>query len=131
MDSATRTRLVSLARSAAQGAYCNYSRYRVGAAILAGGKFYAGCNIENASYGLTVCAERVAIFNAISDGHRKIDALAVTCPDAPDGAPPGARMPCGACRQVVAEFGDPDMIIIVDGVGDFVVADLLPEAFRL
>jgi cytidine deaminase len=131
MDPVTRTRLVTLARTAAQGAYCRYSRYRVGAAVLAGGKFYTGCNIENASYGLTVCAERVAIFNAISDGQRKLDALAVACPDASSGASTGSKMPCGACRQVLAEFGTPDMLIIVDGIGDFRVADLLPDAFHL
>lgn len=131
MDSTTRTRLVSLARTAAQTAYCDYSRFRVGAAVLAGGKFYTGCNIENASYGLTVCAERVAIFAAISDGQRSLDALAVTCPDALDGSPAGAKMPCGACRQVIAEFGSADTIVIVDEVGDFVASDLLPDAFRL
>lgn len=90
-----------------------------------------GCNIENASYGLTICAERVAIFNAVSAGHRKIRALAVACVDADAGSPPEERMPCGACRQVITEFADPDTPVYVDSVGEYRVADLLPRPFRL
>jgi cytidine deaminase len=123
--------LLAAARSAAAQAYAPYSDFRVGAAVLIGDDTFTGCNIENASYGLTVCAERVAIFKAVSGGHRRIEALAVACIDAPAGAPPETCMPCGACRQVIAEFADPDTPIYVDGVGVYRAGDLLPHPFRL
>ncbi|KAG7265654.1 hypothetical protein CRUP_016501 [Coryphaenoides rupestris] len=82
-------------------AYCPYSKFPVGAAILtAGGAIITGCNVENASYGLTVCAERTAIQRAVAEGHRKFTAIAVTC-DIKDSF----VGPCGACRQVLIEFG--------------------------
>ena len=124
-------KLLASASAAAQTAYAPYSEFRVGAAVLAGGKIYAGCNVENASYGLTVCAERVAIFNAISAGHRNIDMIAISCPDARPDSSPSACMPCGACRQVMAEFAARDMSIIVERVGKFCLTDLLPEPFVL
>ena len=74
--------LLSAARSAAAAAYAPYSSFRVGAAVLVDGEVFTGCNIENASYGLTICAERSAIFNAVSKGHRKLEAVAVACIDA-------------------------------------------------
>jgi cytidine deaminase len=123
--------LLAIARLAAQAAYSPYSKFRVGAAVIADGKVYTGCNIENASYGLTVCAERAAIFNAVSAGNRTIDMIAVACVDVPPGTPPSARMPCGACRQVMAEFGDRDMLVLIDGVGQLQLSDLLPEPFEL
>ncbi|MGH2349116.1 MAG: cytidine deaminase [bacterium] len=90
--------LLDRAAQARTGAYVPYSNYRVGAAVLsADGTVYPGANIENASYGLSVCAERVAIFAAAADGHRALDTVAVVTDD---GGPP-----CGACRQVMAEFG--------------------------
>lgn len=92
---------------------------------------FTGANIENASYGLTLCAERTAIFAAVAAGHRKIDVLAVCCPDAPEDSPASGRMPCGACRQVMAEFFTPSGYVIVDGVGVFKVTELLPQAFTL
>lgn len=125
----TRRQLVELARAAAQIAYCPYSRFPVGAAVLAGGQMFTGNNIENASYGLTVCAERAAIFRAVVSGQRAIEAIAVTCPNASGDA--GGRMPCGACRQVMAEFGEPDTLVIVDGVGEFRLSELLPQPFEL
>jgi cytidine deaminase len=125
-------RLVAAAREAAASAYCPHSKFPVGAAVLVGGEVYAGCNIENASYGLTICAERVAIFRAIATAKdRRIQAIAVTCPDASVHATAEQRMPCGACRQVMAEFSSPDLPIIIDGVGEVLLRDLLPRPFSL
>ncbi|HUN82665.1 MAG TPA: cytidine deaminase [Phycisphaerae bacterium] len=133
MEPATGTleRLLEAARSAAAEAYAPYSRFRVGAAVLAGGEIFTGSNIENASYGLTICAERTAIFNAVTKGHRKIEAIAVSCVDAGPDASHASRMPCGACRQVIAEFGHPETPVFVDGVGRTCLAQLLPEPFDL
>ena len=123
--------LMVLARAAAERAYVPYSKFRVGAAVEAASATFAGCNVENASYGLTVCAERVALFTAVAAGHRRIGRIAVTCIDA--GAKLGApgRMPCGACRQVMVELMGPDGEVVIDGVGSFRVAELLPTAFTL
>ncbi|OWA33507.1 cytidine deaminase [Saccharibacillus sp. O16] len=93
-------RLIEAAIQARQAAYVPYSHFEVGAALLADGKIYAGCNIENASYGLTNCAERTAIFKAASEGIRRIEAIAVVADTE------GPVSPCGACRQVIAEFAD-------------------------
>jgi cytidine deaminase len=123
--------LMVLARAAAERAYVPYSKFRVGAAVDADGTTFAGCNVENASYGLTVCAERVALFSAVAAGYRRIGRIAVTCIDATAelGAP--GRMPCGACRQVMVELMGPSGEVTIDGVGNFRVADLLPIAFTL
>src|SRR5258707_15687060 len=100
ISASTVRRLEHAARAAARGAYAPYSKYRVGAAVLAGsGKIYAGCNVENASYGLCNCAERTAIFTAIAAGERKVKAVVVYTPTRIP------TMPCGACRQVINEFG--------------------------
>ncbi len=123
--------LLLQARAAAERAYAPYSKFRVGAAVVAGGRTFLGCNVENASYGLTVCAERVAIFAAVAAGHPRIDRLAVSCPDAAPGLGDHGRMPCGACRQVMAELLAPTATIVVDGVGQFTLAELLPRAFAL
>ena len=123
--------LLLQARAAAERAYAPYSKFRVGAALVAGGRTFHGCNVENASYGLTVCAERVAMFAAVAAGQRPIERLAVSCPDAAPDLGEDGRMPCGACRQVMAELLAPDAEILVDGVGTFTLADLLPRAFRL
>ena len=123
--------LLRAAQDAASLAYCPFSKFHVGAAVLADGKVFQGCNVENVSFGLTVCAERVAIFNAISAGAHKITALVVTCPDASDASPTNMKMPCGACRQVIAEFAAPDLVIIVDRVGEFSVNQILPNPFKL
>jgi cytidine deaminase len=123
--------LLDTARQAAGAAYCPYSRFRVGAAVLAGGRIYTGANIENASYGLTICAERAAIFAAVLAGHTKIEALAVSCPAPVEGQPLESLTPCGACRQVLAEFADLDTPILIDHVGTYRLEDLLPFAFRL
>ena len=122
---------VAAARSAAERAYAPYSRFRVGAAVVAGGQTFVGCNVENVSYGLAICAERVALFAAVAAGHRRVERLAVACPDAAPELGSEGRMPCGACRQVMAELMAPDAEIMVDGVGTFSLAELLPRAFRL
>lgn len=124
--------LVKKAMEARQNAYSPYSRFKVGAALLAGdGKVYTGVNIENASYGLTVCAERTAIFKAVSEGVRKINALAVAC----DTGAYDSAFPCGACRQVMAEFLDDEADIIISiNTGEYKVyklKELMPLAFRL
>jgi cytidine deaminase len=123
--------LLAAARQAAEGAYAPYSRFRVGAAVRAGARIFSGANVENASYGLSICAERAAIFAAISAGARRIDALALACVDAAADASPGALMPCGACRQVMAEFAGADLAVHVDRIGAFTLGQLLPQAFTL
>jgi cytidine deaminase len=123
--------LTQQARAAAERAYVPYSKFRVGAAVEADGQTFAGCNVENASYGLTVCAERVALFTAVAAGHRRVQRLAVTCVDAGPDLGENGRMPCGACRQVMAELMGPDGEVIVDGVRAFRLSELLPIAFTL
>ena len=123
--------LLEAARLASRSAYCPYSNFHVGAAIRAGGRIFVGGNVENASYGLTVCAERTAAFAAILAGAGRFEAIAVACVDAPNGSDPALLMPCGACRQVLSEFADPSTPVIVDRVGQMTLADLLPMAFRL
>ena len=125
MDEPTIRRLVEVAARARERAYAPYSRFPVGAAVLADGKVFAGCNVENASYGLTLCAERVAVFAAVAAGQRRIDAVAVVT----NATTPTA--PCGACRQVLHEFG-PTMTVIMSAGGETLVrllSDLLPLAF--
>ena|SRR5579871_2958616 len=123
--------LLAQAREAARSAYCPYSHFPVGAAVATDQGVFVGCNVENASYGLSICAERVALFHALAHGARRITGMAVSCINAGPEAPPGSRMPCGACRQVMAEFLPPDCPVFVDGSGAWRVADLLPQAFQL
>lgn len=126
-----RNELLELAREAALRAHCPYSHFRVGAALVAGGKIYTGVNIEISSYGLTLCAERSALATAVSAGAGPVTQVAVACIDAPADAPLAARTPCGACRQWLADLA-PQAIIYIDGSEqDFSVADLLPHAFGL
>lgn len=123
-------RLIETAVQAQKRAYCPYSRYPVGAAVLTNsGRVFAGCNVENASYGLSMCAERAAIYHAVAGGHDAITAVAVV------GA---AAKPCGACRQVMHEFSDKDTALyLVDlnpangrrSVSKTTVYKLLPLAF--
>jgi cytidine deaminase len=101
---AMRRKLIEAAKAAQKKAYCPYSRYPVGAAVLTeSGRIYSGCNVENASFGLAICAERVAIFKAVSHGDKKIKALCVAAKSA---------RPCGACRQVIIEFAAKDAEMI-------------------
>ena len=119
------------ARGASVRAYSPYSNFRVGAAILAGGTIFEGANVENASYGLTICAEHSAAFAAVLAGAKRFEAIAVACVNAPEGSPVELLMPCGACRQVLAEFAGPETPVVVDRVGVFRLDELLPLAFRL
>ena len=119
------------AREAATHAYVPYSGFRVGAAVLCGdGSVVVGCNVENASYGLSNCAERTAVFAAIAAGHRDLVAIAVSCIDG-DVAEPATLMPCGACRQVLVEHLPRHAPVAIDGVGTTTIDALLPQAFRL
>lgn len=119
---------------AMKNAYAPYSGYKVGAALLTEkGKLFAGCNIENAAYTPTVCAERVALFNAISSGERNFTAIAVA--GGKDGVISGAFPPCGVCRQVMAEFCAPDFTVLVvtgeDSYKKYTLNELFPQAFTL
>jgi len=129
MNEAQWAALARAAKAASGNAYARYSGFRVGAAVISDrGDVASGCNVENASYGLTVCAERNAIFRAVTDGAREITALIVYTPT------PDPVTPCGACRQVLAEFGRTASVrCICDGpqVLEFTLADLLPGAFSL
>lgn len=123
--------LLGQAREAARNAYCPYSSFPVGAAArCSDGTVVTGANVENASYGLSICAERVALHAAAAAGHRRITMIAVTCAKG-DPARPQTLMPCGACRQVMAELMQPDDPVIVDGVGELKLRELLPNAFAL
>ena len=123
--------LLERARQAATRAHCPYSNFHVGAAVRCDdGSVIEGCNVENASYGLSICAERVALFTAISLGKQPIE-LAVSCIDAQTDASPGSRMPCGACRQVMQELLPAEAKIQIDGVGLHHLSDLLPTPFEL
>lgn len=118
--------LVRLAQEARQQAYEPYSHYPVGAAILTeAGAVYTGANVENASYPLSMCAERIAMFKAVTAGDRQPIAIAVVTDN--------GGSPCGACRQVLSEFGIDALVIMADGEGDIVeemkVSALLPAAF--
>lgn len=120
--------LVTAARAASERAYCRYSGYSVGAAIQsASGRIFSGCNVENASYGATMCAERSAIFGLVAAGERQIVAVCVYAPAEP------MAMPCGMCRQVIAEFCTDASVLVAGprGVLRRSFAALLPEAFRL
>jgi len=121
-----REALIQRAIDAYQWAYAPYSKYSVGAAVLSdSGKIYDGVNVENAVYPLTMCAERVAIFKAVSQGEKRFQAVAV--------ATRNAGTPCGSCRQVMVEFGKDIVVFVVDLEGNLVnqytVADLLPDSF--
>ncbi len=126
---AERAKLIFAAVTARTSAYARYSNFAVGTAILAeGGQILTGANVENASYGLTICAERVAVHAAVAAGQRRFRALAV--------ATPGGLTPCGACRQVLAEFCEDLLILLVDtergdAVNEAQLARLLPDCFRL
>ena len=123
--------LLGQARLAASRAHAPYSRFRVGAAVLgAGGEVVHGCNVESASFGLTCCAERVALFSAVAQGVSPVR-LAVSCLDASANAPQDSKTPCGACRQVMLDLMGPQAMVDVDGVGVFTTGDLLPLGFTL
>ena len=121
-----RKKLIELASQAREHAYAPYSKYKVGAALLtSSGKFFTGCNIENAAYPTSICAERVTIFKAVSEGEREFTALAVVTSN--------GGSPCGSCRQVLAEFGLDIVVLIADAQGrlrqETSLIELLPGAF--
>lgn len=122
--------LMNKAKEASKMSYSPFSRFAVGAAVLAkSGKIYSGCNVENSSFGMTICAERCAIFKAISEGEKEILAVAIYSPNADD------CNPCGACRQVMYEFqGDEEMDVITENMGELIVRKLgvyLPFGFKI
>ncbi len=122
-------KLVSAALAAREGAVAPYSKFKVGAALLArDGEIVTGANVESASYGLTCCAERVALFKALTDGRREFTAIAVVA------RAPGGAMPCGACRQLLAEYAAEAKVFVADSdqpgkIRTFTVKKLIPLAF--
>jgi cytidine deaminase len=127
MNEAARNSLTTAAANVRTRAHAPYSNFQVGAAVLtASGEIFAGCNVENASYGLTICAERVAVGSAVAAGHKEIVAVAVVSS--------GGHSPCGACRQVLSEFGPAMEVILIDAddptkTRTTTLAALLPEQF--
>lgn len=122
--------LMNTAKEASKMSYSPFSRFAVGAAVLAkSGKVYSGCNVENSSFGMTICAERCAIFKAISEGEKEILAVAIYSPNADD------CNPCGACRQVMYEFqGDDEIDVITENMGELIIRKLgiyLPFGFKI
>lgn len=125
--------LIAQAKEAMTHAYAPYSGFQVGAALLCkNGSVYQGCNIENAAYGPTNCAERTAVFKAVYDGHREFSAIAVC--GGKGGVITGSCPPCGVCRQVLREFCNEDFMVYVAGDGDsyetYTLAQLLPYSFN-
>lgn len=126
MTDMEKQRLIDLAKTVRQHAYVPYSKYRVGAAVLTkSGRIFTGVNVENASYPETMCAERVAVFKAVSEGERDLEMISVVTDN--------GGSPCGGCRQVLVEFGLDTIVLIANGEGkllkEMTVKDLLPEAF--
>lgn len=133
-DNATKQKLVQSALKARKNAYMPYSGYAVGAALLAAdGEIYTGCNVENASFGATNCAERTAFFKAVSEGEREFTAIAVAGGNALEEVKDFAY-PCGVCRQVMQEFCEEDfLILVVTANGEYkehTLAELLPYGFK-
>jgi cytidine deaminase len=129
LGKAAMRRLIAAAARARRKAVAPFSKFQVGAALLtAEGKIIAGANVESASYGLTCCAERVALFKALTQGERRFVAVAVVA------RAPGGPMPCGACRQLLAEYAPEAAVWVADSralrrIREFTVRELLPEAF--
>ena len=124
MDADIKNNLIESALAAMANAYCPYSKYSVGAALLAGsGKIYSGANVENASYAATICGERTAIVKAISEGEREIKAIVI--------ASDNGASPCGVCRQVMCEFGEDFPVIMVDKKGQIIAEALFDELLKI
>lgn len=121
--------LIEISKKAQEFAYAPYSEFKVGAALLCrDGSVYTGCNIENATYGATNCAERTAVFKAVSEGKRDFTAIAIT------SSGKGLTFPCGICRQVLSEFAPEINVILEDEKGElhtFMLSELLPHSFTL
>jgi cytidine deaminase len=130
MKTVTNDKLIEAARAACERAYAPYSNFRVGASLaLDDQTIITGCNVENASYGLTICAERVAVFAAVAAGAKAISCIAVAVESPTDDM--ASLMPCGACLQVLSEFMAPDGKILIAGKREFELRDLLPNSFAL
>ena len=126
LNAQTRDKLIALAQDARHKAYAPYSHYQVGAALLAeDGTIYTGCNVENSSYGGTICAERTAVVKGVSEGAQRFTAIAIVTPN--------GVSPCGICRQVLYEFGPEMTVIMADAEGrvrhEMALNDLLPLGF--
>ena len=125
----TNKELLSIADKAMENAYAPYSKFKVGAALLCkDGTVFTGCNIENATYGATNCAERTAVFKAVSEGQRAFEAIAIVSSGG------GETFPCGICRQVMAEFAPEIKVVLRDEAGDehiYPLMELLPKSFTL
>ena len=124
----TKNHLIEKAKEASKKAYAPYSNYKVGAALLTkSGKLYTGCNIENSSYGLTNCAERTAVFKAVSEGEMEFEEMVIYVDS------PNLPTPCGACRQVLSEFGSELKITIISNKEQMEtsISELLPLGFKL
>lgn len=132
----TDRQLSNMALAAANNAYAPYSGWHVGAVVqfvdLQTGlnAYISGVNVENVSYGLTQCAERTAITRGVAEGYRTIQAVAIATRDQ-DYNEVKTFFPCGACLQVISEFGGPDTLVILNGIGEFRLRELLPYAFRI
>ena len=128
-----KTELCELARKGLEYSYSPYSGFKVSAALLTDdGRVYTGCNIENASYSATVCAERTAIFKAVSEGYRSFSMIAIA--GGKDGNIKGECIPCGVCLQVMNEFCSPDFTILLlteNGFNEYCLKDFLPKTFDL
>lgn len=128
LSSEERDKLLRAATEIAEKAYAPYSNFRVGAAVLGEKGTYTGVNVENASYGLAICAERSALAAAVAAGDRKIRGIAIACVDAP--AESAARLPCGACRQWILELAPRAEILILGIDRSFRIEELLPRPFQ-
>lgn len=131
MTNAERQQLAAAAHMAAERAYAPYSKFRVGSAVLSELGTFTGCNVENASYGLCLCAERNALSTAIAAGARQFRAVAVACVDAANSLGLYGRTPCGACRQWLLELAPEAEVIIAGTERVFTVRELLPQGFEL
>ncbi|MBQ0018005.1 MAG: cytidine deaminase [Clostridiales bacterium] len=134
MDKQSISNLINRALDARHRAYTPYSHFKVGAALLTSdGEVYQGCNIENAAFGSTMCAERTAMFKAVSEGHTEFKAIAVVGGEG-NSEPTAICPPCGNCRQVMAEFADEDFRVILavdeDNYQDFSMDEVLPLIFH-
>ena len=128
LSGSEREELLRVASAVAEKAYAPYSNFRVGTAVVGEKGTYIGVNVENASHGLAICAERSALAAAIAAGERKIRGIAIACVDAP--ADSSAGFPCGACRQWMLELAPGAEILILGVAGSFCIEDLLPRAFQ-
>lgn len=120
--------LIQLAYKAMENAYAPYSAFKVGAVAVCGEKIFTGCNIENISFGATICAERCAVFKAVSNGYKHIDKIVIVC------SKHDFARPCGMCRQVMTEFMDEDGIVVITNdieIKEYKLCELMPDSFNM